>query len=203
MNELSDRDQEALRRQPLCRTLRRRLRLVEHCLDILLEVRDHGRESDREHLTLNQCLDRWLELAARPKLRAKSYGDCQALLGRHIRPALGERELSGLAPLDLQSVYHQMRASGFSPRTVHYTHAVLHAALEQAVRWRQIKSNAAAGVEIPKPTRRGMPVLEPDQRRRAHGTSDALKPGSWCWHASAPNSAPATGRWSPRYSNSV
>ncbi len=34
---------------------------------------DQGRELAGEDLTLNQYLDRWLELAARPKLRTKSF----------------------------------------------------------------------------------------------------------------------------------
>ena len=55
-------------------------------------------------MTLNQYLDRWLELAARPKLRAKSYRDYRALLARYIRPALGERRLLSLTPLDIQGV---------------------------------------------------------------------------------------------------
>jgi integrase len=164
------RDHQNRRRKYLNRTPRGGFRAAQNHLIIRLEERDQAREPDAElaaaRLTLNQYLDRWLELAARPKLRAKSYGDYQALLGRHIRPALGEQELPGLAPLDLQSVYHQMRSSGLSSRTVHYTHAVLHAALEQAVRWRQITSNPANGVELPKPTRCEMRVLEPDQARR-------------------------------------
>jgi integrase len=98
-----------------------------------LEASDQAGELVAARLTLNQYLDRWLELAARLKLRAKSFADYEALLGRHIRPSLGQRGLSSLAPLDFQSIYHRMRASGLSPRTVRYTHSVLHAALEQAV----------------------------------------------------------------------
>jgi integrase len=160
------RDHRTRQRKYLNRTLKNGVRAAQNDLIIRLEKREQAREPDAARLTLNQYLDRWLELAARPKLRAKSYGDYQALLGRHIRPSLGERELSDLAPLDLQRVYHQMRASGLSSRTVRYAHAVLHAALEQAVRWRQITSNPASGVEIPKPSRAEMRVLKPDEARR-------------------------------------
>ena len=54
-------------------------------------------------MTLNQYLDRWLPLAARPNLRAKSYTDDVALLARYIRAALGCFKLNQLTPLDIQS----------------------------------------------------------------------------------------------------
>jgi integrase len=71
-----------------------------------------------------------------------------------------------LAPLDIQCTVHSMHASGLSPRTVGYAHAVLHAALAQAVRWRLMTTNPASGVAIPKPTRAEMRVLGPDEARR-------------------------------------
>ena len=146
------RDPETHRRTYSNRTLRGSFRAAQHYLNARLAECDQGRELAGEDLTLNQYLDRWLALAARPRLRAKSLRDYQALVARHIRPALGERRLLSLAPLDIQGAVHQMHASGLSPRTVHYAHAVLHAALEQAVRWRLIATNPASGVAIPKPT---------------------------------------------------
>ena len=71
-----------------------------------------------------------------------------------------------LAPLDIQGVVHEMYASGLSARTAQYAHAVLHAALEQAVSWRLIQRNPARGVALPKATQREMRVLNPDDARR-------------------------------------
>jgi integrase len=99
-------------------------------------------------------------------LRAKSFADYQSLHGRYIRPILGERSLSDLAPLDLQSLYHGMQERQLAPRTIQYTHSVLHSALEQAVRWRLIDSNPASGIELPKPRRAEMRVMQPDEARR-------------------------------------
>jgi integrase len=117
-------------------------------------------------MTLNRYLDRWLELAASPKLRTKSFADYTSLLGRYIRPELGERKLLGLAPLDLQAIYHKMQERQLSPRTIQYTHSVLNAALEQAVRWRLLTRNPAHGVAPPKITRAELRVLNPDEARR-------------------------------------
>ncbi len=160
------RDAETGRRKYRSRTICGSFRAAEHHLNNQLEERDQGREPAGEDLTLNQYLDRWLELAAQPKLRAKSFRDYQALVARYIRPALGERRLLSLTPLDIQGVIHEMHASGLSPRTVQYAHAVLHAALEQAVCWRLIQKNPARGVALPKATQREMRVLNPDEARR-------------------------------------
>ena len=160
------RDPETRRRRYFNRTLRGSFHAARQVLNSQLAACAEGKELVGARLTLTQYLDRWLELAARPKLRAKSYDDYQAILGRYLRPALGERELRNLTPLDLQRGVHEMQERGLSPRTVHYTHAVLHAALEQAVRWRLITRNPARGVALPKPSRREMRVLKPDEARR-------------------------------------
>jgi integrase len=117
-------------------------------------------------MTLSQYLDRWLELAARPKLRTRSFADYRSLLRRYVRPNLGERMLTGLAPFDVQQTYCRLQERALSPRTIQYTHAVLHAALEQAVAWRLLDSNPVSGVELPKPRRAEMRVMRPDEARR-------------------------------------
>jgi integrase len=115
---------------------------------------------------LNQFLDHWLEQVAQPKLRSKSFADYQSLLARHIRPALGEQKLRNVTALSLQSIYHRMYQQNLSPRTIGYTQAVLRSALEQAVLWRLIGQNPAAGVEPAKPARTEMRVLRPAEARR-------------------------------------
>lgn len=160
------RDAETGRRKYRSRTICGSFRAAQHHLNNQLEERDQGRELAGEDLTLNQYLDRWLELAARPTLRAKSFRDYQALLARYIRPALGERRLLSLTALDIQGVVHKIHERGLSPRTAQYAYAVLHAALEQAVCWRQIQRNPARGVALPKLTRREIRVFKPNEARR-------------------------------------
>jgi integrase len=160
------RDPETRRRIYSNRTLRGSFRAAQLYLNTRLAECEKDKEFLGAQLTLNQYLDRWLELAARPKLRTKSLADYTSLLGRYIRLVLGQRKLRDLAPLDFQSVFHEMHQKKLSPRTVAYTHAVLHAALEQAVRWRLLGRNPASGVEIPKPARAEMRVLPPQGARR-------------------------------------
>lgn len=116
--------------------------------------------------TLNAYLDRWLALAARPRLRSKSFEDYRSLLARSIRPGLGNRLLHSIEPLDLQTVYERMREGGLSARTIHYTHAVLHSALEQAIGWRLLRSNPAAGVALPKVPARARRVFTVEEAKQ-------------------------------------
>jgi integrase len=79
-------------------------------------------------------LDRRLERAAKPKLKARTYRDYETLLTRYVRPSLEGRPLAKVTPLDVQAVYGKIIEKGLSARTVRYTHAVLRSALQQAVK---------------------------------------------------------------------
>ena len=72
-------------------------------------------------ITLNEYLDPWLETAAKPRLREKSYRSYESLLRRYVRPSLGARNLAAICPLDIQAVYQQLVERGLSARTVRYT----------------------------------------------------------------------------------
>ena len=71
-----------------------------------------------------EYLDRWLETAVKPRVREKTCQDYESMLRRYVRPSLGERLLSALSPLDLQTTYRQMIERDLSARTVRYTHAL-------------------------------------------------------------------------------
>jgi integrase len=161
------RDRYSGRRRYHSRTLRGGLRAAQSYLNRRLEALDRDRDLEGTEMTCDEYFDRWLEMGARPKLRPKSYRDYQSLLLRYVRPSLGERRLRGIAPLDIQSLYQAMEARGLSPRTIRYTHAVVHSALEQAVRWRLLVTNPSAGVTLPpQRRRREIRVLNPEEARR-------------------------------------
>ena len=171
------RDPEKRRRRYHNRTIWSSLRSAQRYLNSRLEERQQAREFPGADLTLSQYLDRWLALAARPRLRAKSYLDYLALAARYIRLTLGEHMIRTLAPLDFQAVYQGMLEDDLSSRTIHYTHAVVHAALEQAVQWRLLPSNPSTGVALPKASRPEIRVLTPDEARRFLRVALATKYG--------------------------
>jgi integrase len=75
-------------------------------------------------MTLDGYLDKWLETAGKPKFRAKTHRDYEALLRRYVRSALGSRPVSKIDPLEIQGLYADMQERGLSARTIQFTHAV-------------------------------------------------------------------------------
>jgi integrase len=73
-------------------------------------------EGDKK--TLNEYLDKWLDAAAKPRLAERTYTDYRDLLERYVRPAIGNKKLSKVQPLDVQALYSEMQGRGLSPRVV-------------------------------------------------------------------------------------
>jgi len=74
--------------------------------------------------------------------------------------------LKALTPVHVQGLYREMQERGLSARTVEYTHAVLHRALKQAVRWSMVPRNVCDAVDVPQVRREEMHPLTPEQARR-------------------------------------
>jgi integrase len=81
-------------------------------LNKVLRERDLGRRVEGVTVTLDEFLNRWLDTAAKPKLRQKSYYSYESLLRRYIRPALGERILSAITPLDVRRHENELETHG-------------------------------------------------------------------------------------------
>ncbi|HXD33676.1 MAG TPA: tyrosine-type recombinase/integrase [Pyrinomonadaceae bacterium] len=128
--------------------------------------------------TVEEYLKKWLETAARPRLRENTYRQYEGLIDRYIKPALGDRLLADVRPLDVQSFYSSLSAKELSPRTVRYTHSVLASALKQAVRWRMLAHNPCDAVELPRKVASEMQSLTP-----AEAASFLEAAGSDRWYA--------------------
>ena len=148
------------------RTIRGSFREAQMYLNTKLQERDVGRLPRTAATSLNQYLDQWLATAAKPRLRPKSYTDCEALLRLHIRPVFGARPIGAITQFDIQSVYAQMSERGLSPRTIEYTNAVLQSAFRQAVRWKMLFEDPCVGVDLPRMKRREMEALSVEECRR-------------------------------------
>ena len=116
--------------------------------------------------SLADYVEYWLAVAVEPRLRYKTSHDYRGHLSRYALPSIGEVRLCNLNPLDLQSVYAGLLGAQLAPRTIRYTHSILHAALEQARTWKLIAENPAAGLSLPRIERREFEVFTPDEARR-------------------------------------
>ena len=114
-------------------------------------------------MTLNSYLDHWLETAARPGVRQRTYDGYEGLLERHVRPPLGDRRLHQLTPIEIQALYSDLLTRGLSSRTVRYVHAVLSSSLKQAVKWRMLSQNPASFVDLPRIEKKEMRAFSAEQ----------------------------------------
>ena len=101
--------------------------------------------------TLWAFLERWLEVCAKQRVRLRTYeayvGTARRYLGKH---KLGRQPISSITPNDIQSLYSELQANGVGPAGVRKLHAVIRQALDQAVKWRELGSNPALSVDLPK-----------------------------------------------------
>jgi integrase len=101
--------------------------------------------------------------AQRPALSLANY---RSQVERHIAPALGCIKLKNLTAAHVQAFYNAEVDSGLVPSSVRYIHAVLHRALNQAVRWRLIAENVTEAVDLPRLERDEPRTLSPEEARR-------------------------------------
>lgn len=167
------RDRDTRRRRYYNRTVHGTARRAQEYLTKMLRERDLGRGLEGAEITLDEFLDRWLETAAKPRLREKSYRGYESLLRRYVRPTLGERNLATLCPLDIQATHQQLVERGLSSRTIRYAHSVLRSAMRQAIRWGLLSQDPTDGAQLPRLGRREMRVLTAEQSRAF--LSEALK----------------------------
>jgi integrase len=159
------RDRETRTRTYHNRTIYGSLRYAQAFLTRKLHERDLSRGVEGLQCTVDEFLDHWLKTAVKPKVRGKTYDDYAAMLRRYIRPAIGARMLSSLSPLEIQAAYQVMIDRKLSARTVRYAHAVLRAAIRQAIRWQLLLADPTQGVQLPSPQCREMSVLTTEQAR--------------------------------------
>lgn len=113
--------------------------------------------------TVAAFLADWLNDAT-GRLRPRTVERYAGLIARHINPALGSIRLRKLMPQDIARLYADLRPS-LAPASIAQVHAVLHGALDQAVRWHAIARNPAAAVQAPRPARVEMRFLDATQVR--------------------------------------
>ena len=90
------RDPQTGTRKYLNQTIHGPFREAQRFLNLKLQQRDNGRVSRATVMSLNHLLDQWLTSVVKARVRARSFGDYEALLRLHIRPVLGSGEAEGV-----------------------------------------------------------------------------------------------------------
>lgn len=140
------------------RTVRGTRREAEREMSRLLVEVDEGRHAAAAPITFGELLDRWLDVKRR-LVEPKTIESHEWVPRKYVRPALGDRKVASLRPIDLDGLYSELHSRGLSARTVRICHTVIRQALEQARRWGLIARNPA--VDATPPTQRRREIVPP------------------------------------------
>jgi integrase len=116
-----------------------------------------------DQIKLGDFLDRYMEDVAKHSLRPRTYNRNYGIIRNHIKPHLGNIKLNALRPDQVQTFYTKKLNEGLSKRTVQYIHAVLHKALNQALKWGLVIRNVTDLVEKPRPKRKTFTTWSADE----------------------------------------
>lgn len=115
--------------------------------------------------TIGDYLTRWLETVTKHQVTEATFENYKMIVRVHIKPQIGDVRLSDLRKADVQNFYNKMTTDGNGARTVRLTHAVLHSALNEAVRLNLISFNPASKSKLPKWVRKDIIVLTQQQAK--------------------------------------
>lgn len=98
--------------------------------------------------TFSQWADEYL--ATIVHLRAVTRGDYERQLRVHILPAFGDWPVAHIEPVDVRRFFAELRAQGLAPKTLQKVRLVLRQVLEAARVSGAVKTNACAGIKLPR-----------------------------------------------------
>ena len=102
----------------------------------------------------------------KPNLSPRGFERYHGIIIKHFTPDLGNIPLTQLKPEHLQKHYTSTLNNGLSASTVRYHHAVIHKALQTAVKWGLVSHNVADGVDVPRARRTEMQTWDEDDIAR-------------------------------------
>lgn len=129
------------------------------------EYRKNGLNIAGAKTQLSIFLEEWLEVK-KTSIRPNTFNDYAYTARNHIGPVLGKIKLCDLTPNHLQTLYTDEQKRGKSARTVIGIHAVMHCALQHALKLGLVSRNVADSVTRPKVPRKEMKVLDQDHALR-------------------------------------
>lgn len=131
----------------------------------IIEQRRQGLVFAGSKVSLSKFLDEWL-VVAKTSVRPNTYQQYSQVVHQHINPVLGYIVLKDLRPDHVQSLYTNKLANGVSPNTTRMIHAVIHRALNHALKLGLVYRNVADSVTRPKVVRIEMKTLNDYQVRQ-------------------------------------
>lgn len=135
-------------------------------LDAYLSDLKQGKVVIGPKQTVGQYLEHWLENIHRLEIEQTSLDRYRSVLRTHLIPAFGYLQLANLTRDKIQAFYVEKLDGGLSPARIHGIHAVLSAALKDAVIHELLPRNPCQYVRLPKVPKHKPNVLTPDECTR-------------------------------------
>lgn len=127
---------------------------------------DSGSYAAPDRMSVEQFLiGEWLP-AIGSKVRPLTLESYRSVVGRRIVPEIGHLRLQGLSGAHLNAFYAELEREGLAVSSRRLTHAVLHAALRDAVRWGRVTRNVADLADPPRGSRSRVQVWTPGELGR-------------------------------------
>lgn len=123
----------------------------------------HGQPVVTGQETVEHYLARWLVGVASKRVKPSTLERYRSAL-KPLYPLIGHLRLADLRVGHLQEAFGNLEVR-YSPGDLHNKQAVLHNALENAVKWELIDRNPAGFITLPKVEKKTWTVLTPDQAR--------------------------------------
>ena len=83
-------------------------------------------------------------------MRVSTYVEYRSIINHHLVSDLGHIFIQKLTPEHIQAFYARKLKEGLKPKSVALIHAVLHRALENAVKWGIVSRNIVSLVSVPR-----------------------------------------------------
>src|SRR6266487_654343 len=125
-------------------------REVQEKLKMALHEQQQGMLATGSQQLLKVYLENWLERVYRPTVRPNTYKQFRSIVYHHLIPAFGHIAVQKLRAEKIQAYYAQKLKEGLSPRSIAVIHAVLHSALQNAVKWGLVSRNVSKLVTRPR-----------------------------------------------------
>jgi len=128
----------------------------------MLNQIDQGLTFEGRNLTLAEYLKGWITIK-KNALRTKSAFQYERLITLYLVPGLGKVKLKDLSLQIVSRFYENLKNQGIGLSNIRYSHRVLHAALEQALKDGIIIRNPAHGASVPRVGYKEMKILNDQQ----------------------------------------
>lgn len=128
--------------------------------------------TEQSGMALSEWLDQWLE-SVEGTIRPSTLGRVRFTIEKHLKPSLGNKRLSQLAPKDIQRFYDDLAAKrrldgkgGLSSGTIRGIHGILHKALGAAQEANLIAQNPIEKANPPKASAPSKNIFNEEQLER-------------------------------------